>query len=83
MLEVSPGVYASPRQSPAVRDRIWNVVEDWFSAEKNASVVLLWQDPSFPAGLAVKRLGLPPLDLVEMDGMIISRRPVVSAESGN
>lgn len=81
MLEVAPGVYAAPRQSPAVRDRVWGVLEDWFTAEQNASIVFVWQDAAFPAGLAVKRLGLPPLDLVQLDGMILSRRLERSSEN--
>jgi len=75
MLELAPGVYSAPRLSPAVRDRIWAVLEDWFKAEKEASVVMVWQDANMPGGQNVKTLGLPPVELVELDGLIVTRRP--------
>jgi CRISPR-associated protein Cas2 len=75
MLELAPGVYSAPRLSPAVRDRIWAVLEDWFRAEKDASVVMVWQDANMPGGQNVKTLGLPPVELVELDGLIVTRRP--------
>jgi CRISPR-associated protein Cas2 len=75
MLELAPGVYSAPHLSPAVRDRIWVVLEDWFRAEKDASVVMVWQDANMPGGQSVKTLGLPPVELVELDGLIVTRRP--------
>ena len=75
MLELAPGVYSAPRLSPAVRDRIWIVLADWFPAENDASVVMVWADNALPGGQAVRVLGLPPIDLVELDGMVIARRP--------
>lgn len=74
MLELAPGVYSAPRVSPAVRDRIWVVLSDWFPAEDGASVVMLWADNTVPGGQTVRTLGLPPISLVELDGMIIARR---------
>ena len=74
MLEVAPAVYTAPRISPAVRDRIWEVMQDWFFDEKKASIVMLWSDSSMPGGQDVRVLGLPPVDLEEIDGMIVSRR---------
>lgn len=74
MLELAPGVYSAPRLSPAVRDRIWAVLVDWFTAEKDASVVMVWQDADMPGGQSVKTLGLPPVELVELDGIVLTRR---------
>ena len=74
MLELGPGVYSAPRLSPAVRDRIWTVVSDWFAAEEGGSVVMLWEDHGLPGGQSVKTLGLPPIDLVEIDGIVLSRK---------
>ena len=73
MLELAPGVYSAPRISPAVRERIWPVLADWFPNEIDASVILLWQDKEMPVGQAVRTLGSPPVDLVEADGMILAR----------
>ncbi len=75
MLELGPGVYSSPNLSSAVRQRVWNVVEDWFYAEGDASVIMLWREPGVPGGQAVAVLGVPPVDLVEMDGLLLARRP--------
>lgn len=75
MLELAPGVYSAPRVSPAVRGRIWETLEEWFNFEKEASVVMVWTDAKMPGGQNVRVLGLPPVGLVEVDGMIISCRP--------
>ena len=74
MLELAPGVYSSPRITPAVRERIWHVVSDWFPNEKGASIVMLWADTSLPGGQAAATLGLPPVQLIEIDGMLATRR---------
>lgn len=74
MLELSPGVYSAPRISPRVRDRIWNVLQGWFAAESDASIVMVWKERGVPAGQAAKMLGAPPLDLVEVDGLVLTRR---------
>ncbi|MGQ9725259.1 MAG: type I-E CRISPR-associated endoribonuclease Cas2e, partial [Tepidimonas sp.] len=52
MLELSPGVYAGPRISPAVRQRIWRVLEEWFPNEPESSIIMLWLDKSMPGNLA-------------------------------
>jgi len=76
MLELAPGVYMSVRHSTAVRERIWDVLQDWFQVEEDASIVMVWNDPSVPGGHAVRTLGLPPVDLVEVDGLLLTRRQV-------
>jgi len=74
MLELSPGVYSAPRISPAVRERIWSVVSGWFKAENDASVVMIWQEHGVPGGQDVKMLGSPPLEFVEVDGIVLTKR---------
>jgi len=74
MLELAPGVYSGARLSPAVRDRIWSVLEGWFLAEVDASIVMVWQEANMPGGQAVKSLGTPPVDLVELDGVVLAKR---------
>ena len=73
-LELAPSVYSAPRTTPAVRDRIWRVLSDWFPNEKDASIVMLWADPRMPGGQASATLGLPPINLVEIDGMLATLR---------
>lgn len=74
MLELGPGTYSAPRISPAVRERIWEVLSAWFPNESEASIVMLWPDKAMPGGQAVRVLGLPPIDLIEVDGLIVSRK---------
>ncbi len=74
MLELAPGVYFGARISPAVRERIWEVLEDWFSVEKEASIIMMWRDPGVPGEQALRFLGIPPVDLVEHDGLVLARR---------
>lgn len=78
MLELAPGVYSAPHISPAVRQRIWAVLSDWFPNERDASVVMIWQEREMPGGQAVQVLGSPPINLVEVDGLILGRRDTAS-----
>ena len=74
MLELSSGVYSAPRLSPAVRERIWAALEGWWSAEHKASAVMVWQERDQPGGQTVRILGDPPVALVDVDGLILTRR---------
>ena len=74
MLELAPGVYTAARLSVAVRERVWKVIEDWYRAEPRGTVIMLWGDNALPCGQAVRALGMPPIDLVELDGIVLSRR---------
>ena len=74
MLEVGPGVYSAPRLSAAVRDRVWQVLEDWFIVEGDASIVMIWADPRMPGAQNMRVLGLPRIDIVEIDGILLARR---------
>ena len=76
MLELASGTYSAPRISPAVRDRIWTVLEDWFANEADASVIMLWQERGMPGGQAVRMLGSPPIDLVDVDGILLAKRRI-------
>ena len=78
MLELAPGVYSSPHISPAVRERIWYVLVDWFFQERAASVVMVWADNTAPCGQAVLTLGVPPIEVVSVDGLLATfRSPVL------
>jgi CRISPR-associated protein Cas2 len=76
MLELAPCVYSAPYTNPAVRERIWTVLADWFSAEADASIVMVWADPHMPGGQSVRVLGLPPVELVDLDGLIVTHHPL-------
>jgi CRISPR-associated protein Cas2 len=75
MLELSAGIYSAPRLSAGVRERIWAVVREWWPYEHEASLIMVWSDGEVPCGQAVETLGMPPIELVEADGIVLARRP--------
>jgi CRISPR-associated protein Cas2 len=74
MLEVSAGVYVSPRMNKGVRERTWRVLADWHGHEPRGSVVMVWRDLDAVGGIGIAHLGVPPRELVEVDGMYLVRR---------
>lgn len=81
MLEVAPGTYTAPRLSAGVRERIWLTIESWWRYERNASMVLLWADSQATCGQSLRVLGAPPVELVDIDGLIVTRRPAPGQSS--
>ena len=73
MCEVGPGVYVGPRLTPAVRERIWGVLPDWFEDWSESSIVMIWPDHSAPGGQAIKTLGSGCRKLHEHDGVFLAR----------
>jgi CRISPR-associated protein Cas2 len=78
MLELSLGTYVSPRMSKAVRERVWNVVTEWYATLRQGSVVMTWRETGAPGGLRVLTLGEPPKDVVEHESSLLIRRPIRS-----
>lgn len=74
MLEIAPGVYTSSQLSAGVRERVWDVLESWFIGLSNSSIVMVWDDPSSVSGQGLRMLGTPPIDLVELDGIILAKK---------
>lgn len=74
MLEVSPGVYANPRLSAAVRNRIWSVMQDWHAQLGRGSIVMLWAETAANGGMGLLQLGEPPRDIIAHDGALFVRR---------
>ena len=74
MLEVAPGVYVSPRMSAAVRERVWNVLADWWSALGRGSIVMVWREKHAAGDLAIETLGEPPKEIVDADGVLLVKR---------
>lgn len=75
MLEIAPGVYTAPRLNPSVRERVWAVLEDWFiDAACTGSIVMTWFDPTLRGGQGVLSLGLPPIELHDIDGLVLAAR---------
>ena len=74
MLEIAPTVYLSPRMNAGVRSRIWDVLSDWHGAEPRGSIVMVWRDVNETGGVGIANLGSPPRELVEMDGLWLTKR---------
>lgn len=74
MLELAPGVYASPRMTKAVRERVWAVCCEWAQVLPDDSGVLMtWRDKRSPSGQSILCLGWPKKDIVEHDGIWVDR----------
>lgn len=74
MLEISPGVYAQPRMSAGVRDRLWGVMADWHAKLNRGSIVMTWSQPASAGALGVRTLGTPARDVVTHEGLLLARR---------
>lgn len=74
LLELAPGVYSAPHISPAVRERIWAVAAEWFLHETDASIVMVWADSTIPCGQGVRTLGVPPIRVASIDGLLTGYR---------
>lgn len=74
MPEVATGVFTSPELTRGVRERIWTVLNDWWSAAPGGSIIMLWKDDSAAGRLGVKSLGIPSRELVDLDGVLVTRR---------
>ena len=80
MCEIAPGVYTAPRMSRGVRERMWSVLEEWWLAYPNASVLMTWPEAKLPGGQNLRTLGLPRQDLHDHHGIFLVRRALSSAE---
>lgn len=76
--EVASGVYVAPRMNAAVRDRVWDVVSSWCNPAKDMAVVMVVRATDSIAGIQVRIVGEPPVDLVEVDGHVLTRRDASS-----
>lgn len=72
MLELAPGVYASPALSARAREKIWDVLIAWHGLLGNGSLVLVYPDRQADGGLAVRHLGAPPRSAVRVDGVLLT-----------
>lgn len=80
MLEIAPGVYTAPKLSKGVRDRVWDVLSDWFAAGATvgdhpgdvASIIMTWRDKNAEGGQKISTLGVPAKTLVEADGIVLA-----------
>lgn len=74
MLEVAPTVYISPRMNAGVRTRTWQVLSEWHNTEPRGSLIMIWRDLKETGGVGIATLGTPSRELVEVDGLWLTRR---------
>jgi CRISPR-associated protein Cas2 len=74
LCEVAPGVYISADMNAAVRDRVWAVMEEWWESLPGAAAVLVYPSKEAAGRLAVRTLGLPPVELADIDGIRVAVR---------
>lgn len=79
MPELAPGVYVSTDMTSGVRDRVWAVAESWWNDAPGSSIVMAYPDKSAPGRLGVRVLGLPSVELAEIDGIRLVLRRVEGA----
>ena len=78
MLEIAPGVYTSPKMNRAVRERVWTVLEEWFTELGGIGIVMTWLEPLASGGQQIRTLGSPPYELYELDGVFLARKRPLS-----
>ena len=80
MLELSAGVYAHPRISPAVRNRIWDVLADWHGQLRQGSIIMTWSESAANGCMGLSTLGEPAKHIVAHDTMLLVRRELRETE---
>lgn len=83
MLEIAPGVYAAPRLSAGVRDRIWTVLADWHSQLGRGSIVMTWAETASAGQLGLRTLGDPPKDIVVHENNLLFRRQITHGQDSS
>ena len=74
MLEISPGIYVSPDLSKGVRNRTWEVLDDWYRTLRRGAIVMIWRDNSACGNLSFQHLGDMPKEIVDADGILLVKR---------
>lgn len=74
MLEIAPGVYTAPKMNRAVRERVWNVLQDWFAELGGGGIVMTWREPLAPGGQQVFVLGSPSYELYPCSDVFLARK---------
>jgi CRISPR-associated protein Cas2 len=74
MLELAPGVYASPNLSARAREQVWAVLSDWHGQLRGGAITLIYPDRQADGGMAVRSLGEPLRRPIRLDGVLLTHR---------
>lgn len=80
MPEIAPGVYVSTDMTKGVRDRVWMVISDWWESAPGGSVVMAFPDPMSSGRLGIRVLGVPPVELADVEGVRLVVRALAEAD---
>lgn len=80
MPEVAPGVYVAPSLSRGVRERVWTVLAEWWGSVPGGSVLMAWKDDAASGRLGLLTLGLPAVQLAEVEGALLVRRSAADGD---
>ena len=71
MLEIAPGVYTSPKRTTGIRERIWEVITEWYYDLKQGAIVMTWRDTTAVGEQRILTLGEAPKTIVDSDGVYL------------
>ena len=71
MLEIAPGVYTAPRMTRGIRERVWDVLADWYYELGQGAIVMTWQDSAAVGEQRIRTLGEAPKEIVDADGVYL------------
>ena len=71
MLEIAPGVYTAPRMTSGIRERVWDVLADWYYELGQGAIVITWQDSAAVGEQRIRTLGEAPKEIVDADGVYL------------
>ena len=71
MLEIAPGVYTAPRMTSGIRERVWDVLADWYYELGQGAIVMTWQDSAAVGEQRIRTLGEAPKEIVDADGVYL------------
>jgi CRISPR-associated protein Cas2 len=76
MPEVAPGLYVNAKLNAGIRDRVWEVLEDWHGTLSTGSILMIVEDKQSPSGFRCKSLGETIKEIVEIDGFYLTLKRV-------
>lgn len=68
MMNVHPGVYVSMDLDAGSRDRIWDILSQWWEADPRGMALMMHRDKAMPMELALRSLGTPKRTITGCDG---------------
>lgn len=82
MLVVAPGVFVAPTMRKAIRERVWQVMNEWASlVPADGGIAMFWKSQDAPSGLGLRMIGWPKKELLEHEGIWLTMSPLTQAHN--